>query len=187
MMQIIFRPGPPMFVSGLGQIPGPIDRVIEGGVVYLVDSRRAGEVYDGLVCVTFEQAVAIAINGGTEPPAAAVPDAPAKVSGPAEAAKILGKSRDTVDKYLKRVDLESLPVEARPTRWGDNRQRTEWQSKEQVHAWWAAVTAKPAVPAGRKKPARASPTRSTAAPRKKPKRKRTQDLGAAIRELTKKD
>ena len=184
-MQLIFRPGPPMYITGLGQVPGPIDRVIQDGIIYLVDPRRAGEIHGPLVCVTHERAVAMAIKGRNPPPDRADPDPVEKVAGAAAAAKILGKSRDTVDKYLKRVDLETLPVEARPTRWGENRQRTEWESEEQVHAWWAAVTAEPAVSARPKKPRQASPVRSAAAPKKKAKR--TQDLGAAIRELSKKD
>ncbi len=169
MKTVVYRPGAPMTVEGLGDIPGPIDRVVEDGVIYLVDPRRAGESYGSVVCVTHDQAVELAMPEEPEP------EPP--VRGAAKAAAILGVSRDTVDGYLRKVPLDALPAAARPIRWGTGRQRrTEWDSPEQVRAWWREVTQ-----------VSPTPTRATPKPRKPRKRPKQVDLKEVIRDLTRED
>lgn len=154
-MRATFFPGTqPIFVAGLGTLPGAISTVVDDyGFVYVVDDRRAGEPlkHDGQIrgeFVTFTRATHLLLGTAPAPSPLASPvvgsdaaAAPPSTPEPewittAQAAERLGIHRATLDRILEQAPstLTGAPVNVGH---GKNRRHLRWNAAE-LNDWYHA-------------------------------------------------
>ena len=152
---VVLAPGPPLFVPGLGLLPGPptvLKPLDPTKPTLYVDDRNAGQDTScgthSSYTITTQRALTLLgrqvqtpAQVQVDPPSPAVPptaQAPAApVTSLRRAAKLLRVGRTTLS---KRID--ALPPEQRPSRSNTHhRPRWWWPSPDACLAWWQEVNA----------------------------------------------